>query len=788
MLGGTASVEPDEYYPSILGGEKEGQDIPVAVNFESSSRVTLMMPRIKSTSTVGIGEEFGKWRLNEIIELKGKPVAVLERNLEKHGLFVFTSIDGIVASFKKPIGIVRSRQINRIPKYPKSYYDWLFESKDDVLAQKIITEFGEPSYEQVVNLLPPIAYPYHYLRINGEPYRLTVEWNGLIPGCFDEQTLRSIGLSPPEEEKSLLVKMGLLGGYLPAVDLGYFDEERNIGWEEIVLTHEDDALKSHISLRVKVYEADDEKDYYFHGIPSALSQDRKSFYKSLLDLKLKWDRFFSEKTEVITPEERVNDAYKAGLILAMENFEGREWPRRPKYGSKGYAVEMHNTFPPATTSVVNCFLDWGLTREAKDIIRYYLINYVREDGTFRYYGPAPDEYGQMLDAVARCFWVTRDHFWIEELFNPIQRIINHMMMEREKSKNMYPRNSIFYGLMLGILEADYYQKPLTQNYSNDTWCWRGLVEIGKVLSEVGRKTRSQSILETSSKSLREAEEYRRDILDSMEKTFDKSSEPYFLPVIVGSKRPSNMTMDKDASYANYHLYADLLYSGFLDAEKAVAIIRFREKNGGELAGTTRFEGWLDDWPAVGYGWAFLRYDFIEKFLMLYYGHMAFHQNPGTFVAYEQVDFKVDDGKGRRIRADNCIPATLIVPHLTRLMLVFEDRESCVIWINKAAPRRWFEEGKKIIVKDAITSFGKISYKTVSRIVSEGTILCELSLPDQGLQADILLRLRPPGNFRIRRVEINDEQWEGFDPKKEAIVIPRGKSGKLKIKVHYASSS
>jgi hypothetical protein len=117
MLGGTASVEPDEYYPSILGGEKEGQDIPVAANFESSSRVTLMMLRIKSTSTVEIGEEFGKWRLNEIIKLNGKPVAVLERNLKKHGLFVFTSIDGIVASFKKPIGIVRSRQINRIPKY-----------------------------------------------------------------------------------------------------------------------------------------------------------------------------------------------------------------------------------------------------------------------------------------------------------------------------------------------------------------------------------------------------------------------------------------------------------------------------------------------------------------------------------------------------------------------------------------------------------------------------------------------------------------------------------------------
>lgn len=771
----------DEYYPSIP--QIEERDIPVVIAFEGSGKVTLIMPRTNLTHTIEIGQEFEKWKLNEIIEFNGKPVAVLERNFEKQGLLIFASVDGIITRLKKPIGIVRSRQINHISKYPKSYYDELSESRDDILAQKII-EGGEPSYERVISLLPPIANPYHYLRINEEPYRLIVQWNGLVPGCFDEQMLKSIGLSPPGEERSLLVKMGLIGGYLPVIDLGYFDEECRIGWEEIIFTHEDDALKSHVNIRIRVYREDGEKDYYFYGMPATLGQDGKAFYKSLLELRLKWDRFFSGKTEIITPEERINDAYRAGLILAMENLEGREWPRRPKYGSKSYAAEMHNTFPPATTSVVNCFLDWGLTREAKDIIRYYLINYVREDGTFRYYGPAPDEYGQVLDAVARCFWVTRDYVWIEELFDPIQRIINHIVAEREKSKNTYPCDSIFYGLILGILEADYYKKPPIHNYSNDAWCWRGLVEIGKVLSEVGMTINDQMMLETGNKCLREAEEYKGDIIASMEKTFDRSSEPYFLPVIVGSKRPVSMTADIDTSYANYHLYADLLYSGFLDEEKAMVVIRFREKNGGELAGTSRFEGWMDDWPAVGYGWAFLKYDLVDKFLMLYYGHMAFHQNPGTFMAYEQIDFKDTDGKGRMIRADNCVPSTLVVPHLTRLMLVFEDRENSTIWLNKAVPRRWFEEGKEIIVKDAITSFGKISYKTVSKIASDRTILCELILPDGGLAGDILLRLRPPNSSRIKKVEINNEQWEKFDPEKEVVVIPKGMSGKLEIRVYY----
>lgn len=777
-------LEEDEYYPNVPPQERiEDQDIPVAISFDSPSSVTLRTPRTGLIQTVSIGQGFERWRVEEIINFNGKTTVVLEQNFEECGLFVFISINEVIAKVKKPVGKVRSRQISRIPKYDNDYYSKISESKEDVLAQRILSELGEPSYEQVVKLLPPIAYPYHYLRVNEEPYRLIVEWNGLVQGCFDEKMLSSIGLSTPKEDNALFVKMGLVGGYLPAVDLGYFYEEQNVGWEEIIFVHEDDSLKSHVNIRIRVYKANEVKDYYFYGMPATLGQDGKTFYKSLLELKLKWDEFLSEKTEIITPEERVNDASKAGIILAMENFEGKEWPRRPKYGSRSYAAEIHNTFPPATTAVVSCFLDWGLTREAKDVMRYYLTNYVKKDGTFRYYGPAPDEYGQVLDATARCFQVTKDYIWIEELFDPIQRIINHIMKEREKSKSAHLSDSIYYGLISGILEADYYQKPPIYNYGNDAWCWRGLVEIGKVLIEVGNKTRNQTTTDVGKRCLFEAQEYKRDILISMEKTFDKTSEPYFLPVIVGGKRPVTMTMDTDTSYTNYHLYADLLYSGFLDEEKATAIIKFREKNGGELLGTSRFENWLDDWPAVGYGWAFIKFDFIDKLLMLYYGHMTLHQNPGTFVAYEQIDFRDTSGKGRMIRADNCIPATLVVPHLTRLMLVFEERDD-VVWINKAAPRRWFEEGKEIVVNGATTRFGKISYKTISRTLSERSIFCEVILPNEGLQADILLRLRPPGGLRIRKVELNGKPWENFDPEKEVVTIPKGISGKLEVRVFY----
>jgi len=776
----------DPYYPEISEKEKTtDEDIPQIVNFDGPSKVTLKMLKTGDSKTCNIGDEFKGWRVDEIIEFNEKLVAVLERNFERHGTFVFVSEKGILSKIKKSVGEARSKQISHDIRYPQGCFKGLSDSKEDILAKRVLSVLGEPSYNGVVDLLPPLTNPYHFLRLNKEPHRLIVKWNGSIPGCFNEEIHQYIPLPPMHEDKALEIKKGLLGGYLPAIDFSYYSEKEGLGWEEIAFTHEDENLNSYIHVRIRIYRGGRAwEDYYFTGLPAQPTADTKSFYKALLTLKLQWDEFLSMGTKISTPEERVNDAYKAGLILAMENTEGREWPRRPKYGSDRYAKDIHNTFPPANTAVANCLLDWGFTKEAKDIIGYYLTNYVRSDGTFKYYGPAPDEYGQMLEIAARCFQVTKDYVWVEEHFTPIKRVVSYILKGREKSKRVNPPESIYHGLMFGILEADYYEKPPIYNYSNDVWCWRGLYEMGRTLVEVGKERLDNSMVETGDKLLQEAKAYKKDILASMEKTYDKTSKPGFLPVILGVKEPyPYLTVDIDASYANYHLYPDLLYAGFLDEEKATSVIRFREERGGELLGTTRFIDWMDDWPAVGYGWAFINFDFINKLLMLYYGHMAHHQNRGTFLAYEQMDFKDTDGRGRLVKADNCIPATLVVPHLTRLMLVFEERDRDVVWLSKAAPRRWFEDGKKVSVQNAVTRFGNMSYVVWSKI-GRKLITIELTLPDRGFKADIRLRLRPPNGYKIQRVELNDQEWTKFDANEEVITIPKGMKGKIEIKVYY----
>jgi len=247
----------DPYYPEIPEKERiTDSDIPKVINFEDLTKVTLKDPLSNISKTCNIGDEFEEWIVDEIIEFSGKPVVVLERNFEKYGLFVYVSEEGIIARIRKSIGKVCSKQISYDIKYPKEYFEKLSESKEDILAKRVLEVLGEPSYNSVINLLPPIANPYHFLRINKEPYRLIVKWDGSILGCFDRSPTLGyhpcIPLPPMHEDKALEIKRGLLG-YLPAIDYGYYDEENRMGWEEIAFTYEDEDFNSHLWIRIRMY-------------------------------------------------------------------------------------------------------------------------------------------------------------------------------------------------------------------------------------------------------------------------------------------------------------------------------------------------------------------------------------------------------------------------------------------------------------------------------------------------------------------------------------------------------
>ncbi len=116
----------------------------------------------------------------------------------------------------------------------------------------------------------------------------------------------------------------------------------------------------------------------------------------------------------------------------------------------------------------------------------------------------------------------------------------------------------------------------------------------------------------------------------------------------------------------------------------------------------------------------------------------------------------------------------------RDMLVMEEGES--LWLARATPRAWLEQGKRISVKNAPTHFGTVSYEIVSD-AENGKITATVEMPSREAPQNAVLRFRHPKASPIKDVTVNGKSWKGFDRNKEVISL-EGLTGKVTVEVNY----
>jgi hypothetical protein len=130
-------------------------------------------------------------------------------------------------------------------------------------------------------------------------------------------------------------------------------------------------------------------------------------------------------------------------------------------------------------------------------------------------------------------------------------------------------------------------------------------------------------------------------------------------------------------------------------------------------------------------------------------------------------------------------------HNFRNLLVMENGQS--LWLSRAAPRAWLEQGKKIAVKNAPTYFGTVGYEIVSD-ADNGKISATIEMPsrlpasDKGGQAgkapaSVILRLRHPKSAPIKSVTVNGQPSTAFDKEKETIEL-KGLTGTVTVRATY----
>jgi len=170
------------------------------------------------------------------IRLGNKKILVSETENENGGLFSYAEQNGkVLMAINKSFGSIGAQKQNPdggrlYPSYTSDYYDKILKSKTDILGKKILVQKGDPSYEKVVDLLPPLQEAYTFLGDKEYHYRPLprIDWNGSIGG----NGFLGFGLNgKPIEYGS--VKHSLLDGYLPAIQFIYLNEKEQIGWEEI---------------------------------------------------------------------------------------------------------------------------------------------------------------------------------------------------------------------------------------------------------------------------------------------------------------------------------------------------------------------------------------------------------------------------------------------------------------------------------------------------------------------------------------------------------------------------
>jgi hypothetical protein len=120
--------------------------------------------------------------------------------------------------------------------------------------------------------------------------------------------------------------------------------------------------------------------------------------------------------------------------------------------------------------------------------------------------------------------------------------------------------------------------------------------------------------------------------------------------------------------------------------------------------------------------------------------------------------------------------------LTRVrnMLVWEEGRT--LWLARATPRAWLEQGKKISVKNSPTHFGTVAYEIVSD-VDHGKVNATVDMPSRNPPEGVVLRFRHPKAAPIQGVTVNGKPWTGFDRDKETISL-KGLTGTVAVTAKY----
>ncbi len=778
---------PNEYTLFLPDERETLRDSPRVDFFEGDAVKTR---HGQETRLMKTGDMIGGWELVAIVPwLNGIATAVFEKHVTHRGAIAYVTTQGEIAHIPKLVGDlskIRPRPINPPPdlsfERPAHYVP-----APDRLGNYILNSNEDPSYENVAALGPELigwtlvaneqAGPLKslWLEADGKSRQLTDNPQGLWAPDLTGRLFDPRRLLPSEYHYEYVhgySKRTLLGGYLPAADIGVWNPKYQVGYEVMVLLPPGRDAKP--LGRVRAMRLLGEiATVNMAGDPPAgpafidryWNATAEEFFSALAGVWNHWHDFFNQKMQVEIPDEWLLNAARAGIVLSRCSYRGLN----PTYqiGEGAYTKipeRSHALFPVAHYEFVWAQQLWNLAEEVEPYFEHYLDNYILPDGNFLYNTQdqveAPLNTGVFLENSARAYDYTHDFEALKRRLPVLRRMINFVVKRYQYSKQMFPPDDPRHGLIWGSPEADNgdpqndFPESHPYYYQNASWTWRGLREHARCLARAGNDHHDDALRNESQEIRTLADQMRMDIERSLWKTL-KARNPAMKEAGITPFTPFDTTRKPTelTSYENHRYMMDWWTSDWGDPALDEGHFKHRLIAGEQLMGLNtdghypRTSNFMSHGTLAGR----IRQEDYRPFLLTLYGLCCYTMDCGNRYSPEDALLPGNyPGEGSPYGWSAVINSELQPAMGLRWLLCYEEHDRDVVHLQKAAPQHWFRVGEKIRVWQCPTRFGLVSWTTESVAGGAGRPQWQVKIQFLApFNADLVIHIHPPDRHPLR---------------------------------------
>ncbi len=671
-------------------------------------------------------------------------------------------------------------------------------SQTDVLGEEVLSA-GEPSFEKVARYFPAMLRPRVTISVKEHPDEFTVGFDGSLLVKAEEIDFR-LGDPPNPYGVDGDYQSSLLDGFLPIPQVRW--TFGGLSYEETVFGYSrnlspDEPLEAYVRFRVSNPSAESRNaritvylgpssrpgqnpsqavavagqghsEIYFR-IPyktdwSKLADmsDAATFDARLSEVRAYWHAHANKGVQIETPEPFINNAWRAWELYNTLNVDKVKGRYEIHDGSGFYEEE----FGYSAALYCHALSLLGYHEDAQKYIESMLAVQKPSGQYISVYG-TPDN-GALLFAIGQEYRLSRDKAWFRSVLPKAIKAMQWIEQSRASTKSMESGHKpLGYGLLPpGPAYCDF--QNLVVSYYSDSYNWLGMHEMAVALSEAGMQTEAANWTA-------EAADYHQDILTSMQAAVFQEGGIDILPI-----EPLTHRLEKQGAEYYYSLVAPLvLETEFFSAADPHYrwITDFMEQRAGLLLGMDRVWDGIDHAYTYGYALEELRHGDVNKFLLTFYGSLAYGMTRDTYSAVEVT--RITEGFNE---------ATL--PHtysntqqlrMLRMMLVKEEGEE--LWLAPGAPRAWLDTRDGFAIRNAPTNFGVISYRISPEPKSKLVRASVETTAGAGAATPTKVRLRLAANLGAiasAKINGNSAETEGDFLVFDGELL----RGKLEIEVHY----